>query len=180
MKSKQLKLAVVSAVFAALVFVLTYTLKVPTPTGYVHIGDAAIYLAACVLPTPYALVAAGLGGALSDLLGGYMQYVLPTFIIKALLTLVFTSKNEKMIGKRNLIALIPATAITVVGYYLTHAVLISVSAESFFAAFFSGATWVSALSSIPGDAVQAVTCAIVFVILGFALDKLGFKKRLKL
>ena len=52
MKSKQLKLVVVSAVFAALVFVLTYTLKVPTPTGYVHIGDAAIYLAACVLPTP--------------------------------------------------------------------------------------------------------------------------------
>ena len=177
MKNGKLKLLTESAVFAALTFVLTFTLKIYTPTGYVHLGDAAVYLAASVLPSPYAFVAAGLGGALSDLLGGYVQYVLPTFIIKALLTLAFTAKAEKIICKRNLLSLIPATFITVVGYYITGAVLLALSAEGI-SDLLIPQTWITALSNIPENTMQAVVCAAVYVVFGHALDRLGFKKKL--
>lgn len=52
MKVKRL---VMTAVFTALVFVTTaYILHIPIPAtgGYVHIGDAVIYLAAACLPLP--------------------------------------------------------------------------------------------------------------------------------
>ena len=62
---------VFAALFAALIFVLTKFVSIPTGIGYVHLGDAAIYLAAAFLPTPYAMAAAGIGGAMSDLVGGY-------------------------------------------------------------------------------------------------------------
>ena len=66
---------VLASLFAALIFVLTKFLSVPTAIGYIHPGDAAIYLAAAILPTPYAMAAAGLGGALADLVGGYFHYI---------------------------------------------------------------------------------------------------------
>ena len=97
---------VFAALFAALIFVLTKFVSIPTGIGYVHLGDAAIYLAAAFLPTPYAMAAAGIGGAMSDLVGGYFVYIPVTFIIKALLALCFTSKKENVINVRNIIALI--------------------------------------------------------------------------
>ena len=55
MKRKDLRLMCISGIFAALVFVVTAYLHIPTYNGYVHIGDAFIFLAACILPTPYAV-----------------------------------------------------------------------------------------------------------------------------
>lgn len=53
---KKLRLLTVTAMFAAAITVTTaYLLHIPIPTGgYVHLGDALIYLAACLLPVPYA------------------------------------------------------------------------------------------------------------------------------
>ncbi|MEG2098022.1 MAG: ECF transporter S component, partial [Pseudoflavonifractor sp.] len=53
-RQKQLRLLVLSALFAAAITIVTaYLLHVPLPTGgYVHLGDALIYLAACLLPAP--------------------------------------------------------------------------------------------------------------------------------
>jgi hypothetical protein len=56
----------IAAIFTALVFVVTAYLHIPTNNGYIHVGDGLIYLAACILPLPYAM-AVGAGGAL---LGG--------------------------------------------------------------------------------------------------------------
>ena len=36
--------------------------------GYIHLGDALIYLAAVLLPAPYAMAAGAIGGGLADLL----------------------------------------------------------------------------------------------------------------
>ena len=50
----------VTALFAAAITVMTaYMLHIPIPTGgYIHLGDTLIYLAACLLPFPYAAAAA--------------------------------------------------------------------------------------------------------------------------
>ena len=83
------KMIAVTAMFAALVTVTTAFIKIPTPLGYSHAGDSMIYLGASVLPGPFGIIAASIGGALADLLSGYAQWALPTAIIKAFNALPF-------------------------------------------------------------------------------------------
>lgn len=45
---------VYAGLFAALTALLTAVLHIPVGNGYVHCGDAVIYLAAAMLPLPYA------------------------------------------------------------------------------------------------------------------------------
>ena len=58
-----------TAVMAALVFVFTYTFKIPFVNGYTHIGDSMIFLAIVFLGWKKAPLAAGIGAALADLIG---------------------------------------------------------------------------------------------------------------
>lgn len=180
MRKGVLRTTVLSAIMAALVLVLTYTVKIPTPTGYVHLGDAAVYLAAALLPTPYAALAAGLGGGLSDLLGGYVSYCIPTFIIKALLTLSFSYKGENTVGRRNAWSTAVGGVITVVGYYITNAVLVALSSPTPLETALDATVWLSALATIPENIGQATASALVFLLIGRGLDRLGFKKRFSL
>lgn len=71
----------------ALVFVTTYTIKIPIPftQGYIHGGDSMIFVAAILLGWKYGALAGGLGSAMADLLGGYAHWVLPTLIIKTIM-----------------------------------------------------------------------------------------------
>ena len=65
-ESKKLRLLCLAALFAGAIAVTTaYLLHIPIPTGgYIHLGDALIYLAACLLPAPYAVGAAMVGARL--------------------------------------------------------------------------------------------------------------------
>ena len=101
----------VAAIFTALVFVVTAYLHIPTSNGYIHVGDGLIYLAACILPWPYA-VAVGAGGALlADCLTGFAIWAPGSVIIKSLTALLFTSKGKKIMELRNRLMLLPAAVI---------------------------------------------------------------------
>ena len=93
---------VYTALFAAVIFVATYIIKVPTPTnGYVNIGDAAVILGAFVLGPLFGAIAAGIGSCLTDVVAGYMAYAPATFIIKFIMAAVcglIFSKNRKTPG----------------------------------------------------------------------------------
>ena len=82
---------VITALMIALVFLAGSVIKIPTIGGFVHIGDAFIYLAAALLPTPYAMVCAAIGAGLADFATGYAIWVIPTMIIKPILVLFITS-----------------------------------------------------------------------------------------
>lgn len=180
MKKNVLRTAVLAAIMAALVFVMTYTVKIPTPTGYVHAGDTAVYLAATLLPMPYAIFAAGIGGALSDLLGGYVSYCIPTFIIKALLTVSFSNKGENMVNRRNAWSTAVGGVITVVGYYVTKAVLVILASPAPLDTALTATPWIAAVATIPENIGQAAVSAVAFLLIGRGLDRLGFKKRFSL
>ncbi len=154
----------ISGVFCALVFVVTAYLHIPTNNGYIHIGDGLIYLAACLLPLPYA-VAVGAGGAfLADCFSGFPIWAPGSVIIKALTVLLFSSKGKKIINLRNLSALLPAAVICAGGYYLYEALLYG--------------NFISPLASIPTNVVQSVASSVVFVLAGFAVDKTNIKPML--
>jgi uncharacterized repeat protein (TIGR04002 family) len=167
-KQSSLRLGVLTALFGALIFVVTaYVLHIPTPAtgGYIHLGDAFVYLAASMLPAPYAVAAAGIGEALSDALTGSVAYAVPTFLIKAAMALCFSAAGEKIVTKRNGIACAVAGALCIGGYYLTEVFMLH--------------SFVSPIAEIPGNVVQAAASAAIYLMAGKALDRAKLKNSVR-
>lgn len=171
MKTKA-KYSALTAVFAALIFAATSLLHIGIGNGYVHLGDSIIYIAAAILPLsnpklkilkPYAMIAAGIGGAFSDLFAGYIIYIPATFVIKMLLTLAFDPSSSKIVNTKSIIASVIAIPITAGGYFAFEAVIYGVAAAVF---------------SVWANVMQAVASGILFVAIGVLLDRFGFKERL--
>lgn len=168
-----LYLSAISALLAALSTVFVYFIHIPNGIGgYTHAGDMFVYLAACLLPTPYAAMSGAVGFALADLISGYPHYMIPSALIRVLVVLMFSSKQEKILSKRNYIALPLSAVITVVGYAITkYFIYILMKSEG------SQAALAAAIASIPGNIMQCVISSALFIALSLALDKFGFKKQ---
>lgn len=164
MKKNHTKLMCISGIFAALVFVITAYLHIPTYNGYVHCGDGLIFLAACILPMPYSIVVGALGAMLADLLTGFAIWAPGSMIIKGALAALFSYKAKKILTTKNLIMLLPAALISIVGYYLYEALITG--------------NFVSPLAGIPASIIQAVASSIVFVVSGIAMDKYNIKEKM--
>ena len=164
MRKNHTRLMCIAGIFAALVFVVTAYLHVPTLNGYVHFGDGFIFLAACIPPMPYSMLVGAIGALLADLLTGYAIWAPGSMIIKALIALLFSSGVKKIICTRNLIMLLPAAVISALGYYLYEALIVG--------------SFIVALEGIPASLIQAVASSIAFVLAGLAMDKFNVKKQL--
>ena len=163
-KNKQIKLIITSALFAALAAGLTLFPTIPIPGGgYVHLGDAMILIAASFLPLPYAMTAAAIGGGLADLISGYAVYIPFTIAAKALLTVAFTSKSEKILTKRNIAAPFLSVITTPLVYFCADSILYSVS---------------GAIPGIVWNLCQAAASIIVYFIISAAFDKTALKSKL--
>lgn len=163
---------VLTAMLAAMIAVMTAFIKLPTPTGgYVHLGDAMVYLTSCFLPLPFSILACAIGGGIADLLV-YPETILFTIIIKALNSLFFSSKGDKLLSKRNALMVIPSGIVTILGY----------SISKFIRDLLLGTTTqvalIDALYKMPENAIQAFCSAIVFILLAYAFDKAEIKKRM--
>ena len=166
---KHTKKLVLAALFAALTFCATFVIKIPTVTGgYVNLGDSFVLTSAWVLGPVWGTAAAAIGSALSDLLGGYPVYILPTFIIKGLMALaacgMFKLISIKKTYISRIIGAIVAEIIMVGGYYLCEST-------------FLGYGFVGALASVPGNAVQALFGIISNVIIPEILLNIKATKR---
>ncbi len=77
-----------AAMAAAVVFLVTWMVKLPIPGGgYINLGDTVIYITAFLFGGPTAAAAAALGSALADLAAGYVIYAPATFLIKGVIGL---------------------------------------------------------------------------------------------
>ena len=164
MKDQKIRLMCITGIFTAIVFVFTAYLHIPSHTGYTHVGDGFIYLAACMLPLPYAMFVGAGGALLADCLTGYAIWAPGSIIIKTVAVLFFSRKNARIISVRNLLALIPAWAICIGGYYLYEALITG--------------NYAAPLAGIPGYITQSVLSSILFVVAGLAMDKLNLQNTL--
>lgn len=162
MKKNSVRQMCLAAVFTAVVFVFTAYLHIPSHTGYTHVGDAFIYLAACLLPLPYAMFVGAAGAMLADCLTGFAIWAPGSVIIKAVAVLFFSAKGAKIMTLRNGLALIPASALCIGGYYLYEALITG--------------NFIVPLAGIPGYITQSVLSSVLFAVLGVALDKLKIKQ----
>ncbi len=153
-----------TGILTAVVFVVTAYLHIPTNNGYIHVGDGFIYLAACLLPWPYAVFVGAIGALLADCLTGFAVWAPGSVIIKAATALLFTCKSKKIISLRNSLALLPATLVCAGGYYLYESLIYG--------------NFIAPLTGIPASLTQSVASAVLFVILGLAIDKMGFKQKI--
>ena len=165
---EKMKNLTLSAMFAAVIMLMIlYLFHIPVGSsgGYVHFGDAFFYLAACFWPRPYAHRAAAIGAGLADVLSGSAIWAIPTMMIKPLTALWFTNKQEKLFNRHNLIGVLIAGAVSIVGYYLAEVILVG--------------SWTAPLLTIWGNVVQAVGSGILFVVMSFAIDRVSLKKKLE-
>lgn len=154
-----------AGLFAAMITVMTaYICHIPYGAngGYIHFGDALIYMAAVFLPRPYALAAAAIGGGLADILTAPV-WAPATIIIKMLITLPFTSKEGRILAPRNIAAPFLAALVSACGYYLAEGIL--------FGSFAAPA------ASLAGSAVQSGGSAVIFLVLAAAMDKAHVKNK---
>ena len=145
---------------SSIIFVCTYTFKVPIAItgGYTHLGDCAIFVGVLILGRKDGTIAAAVGAALSDLLGGFLIWVLPTFIIKGIMAFVMGTIVEKVLPGKNgnwLIGAVLGGICQIIGYQLVKIVLISPAA---------------ALATIPTITTQTVAGIVIGAVIITALQ----------
>lgn len=166
-QTTRVKYLTITGLMAAMITLMTaYICHIPVGAngGYIHFGDSLIYIAAALLPTPYALAAAAIGGGLADLLTAPM-WAPATIIIKMLITIPFTNKSTKIITTRNIVATVIAYFISGICYFFAEYIIFG----SFSSAF---------LASMSGSLIQSGGSAVFFIIFGIALDKAHIKAKL--
>jgi uncharacterized membrane protein len=155
MKTKKL---VMAALFAALTYVATSIIKIPTPGtgGYIHPGDAIVILSGIFLGPVYGGLSAAIGSMLSDLLGGYLNYVPITFVIKGLVAVVsyYVFHTGMKLTKKMTLSTIAcgifATILVAGGYFICEIPMYG----------FGGA-----LASVPSNIVQGISGLVISTVL---------------
>ena len=137
-----------------MIFLATYFIQIPAPTGYINPGDGVILLASVWLGY-FSAVPAALGGAMADIFSGYAIYTPGTLLIKAGMAIlaVFIMRTGKDKLSVRVLAFCAAEVSMVAGYFLYDILLYGIG---------------GAIVNISGNAVQA----FVSVVLGLALSRL--------
>ena len=161
--SKTLKL-VIAALMASMACVATMVIKIPIPAtgGYINLGDSIVLLSGVVLGSLYGGLAAGLGSALADLLGGYVAFALATFIIKALMAVV-TGLNIRTNPQKHIVNFVFASLISeiimILSYFAFEATIMGYG--------------LAAAGAIPGNAIQGTAGIVIATMLMPILGKLN-------
>ena len=139
-----------AGVFAAFVFIATQ-IRIPTAIGYINLGDPVILISSFILG-PVAFFPAAIGSALSDLIAGYAQYIIPTFLIKGLMGYAAGASLRKFkvtVLKKILIGVI-AEIIMIAGYFIFEALPFMYGPEA-------------AAGSLFFNMIQGVAAVVIFV-----------------
>ena len=160
MKDMRIRKMVFAALMAALTYVATMVVQIPSPMqGYVNLGDCCVLLSGWMLGPWWGGAAGGIGSMLADLVLGYGHYAPGTLIIKGLMALV-GALIFKAFGKSSVGALISGLVseiIMVAGYFGYAALLLGKG--------------IGAAASIPGNLVQAAMGLVIGLVLFFLLKR---------
>ena len=63
-------------------------IPIPGTQGYVHLGDAMIFLSVLILGWKYGALAAAFGSMLADIIGGFAMWAPWSFAIKGIMALI--------------------------------------------------------------------------------------------
>lgn len=156
-----------TAVMGALIFAFTYTFKIPMGAGYTHIGDSIIFLSIALIGSKRSSLAAGIGAALADLIGGYTVWVLPTLIIKSVMALICGLFAEKIFKNKTVgyfVGCILGGVFQIFGYSVARTIIYDFK---------------TAIASLPTLTLQTVVGFVVAIVLIVIFNKSGATNKLK-
>ena len=143
------------AIMTAVVAVFTLIIRIPSPIGgYISLCDAAVAFAAYAFGPFTGLIAGGLGAAFADLIGGFPQWAVISFIvhgIEALLMGLIIKKDSSSIAMRILAAVIAVVIVS--GGYLLLTTLFGLTVFS------------EAVLEVPGNIAQSAVGAVIGLLL---------------
>lgn len=159
---------IMTGVMAALVMAATSFFRIPVvaTNGYIHLGDAMVFLSVLILGRKNGTIAGASGSALADLLGGYAHWVPWTFIIKGLMaficgTILLSGKDKKSGTStfRSVTAMVAGALVMMVGYFIVQRIMYG--------------TWAAPLAALPGNIVQGAAGVVIAEILSAALRRVS-------
>ena len=143
------------AIMTAIVAVFTLIIRIPSPIGgYISLCDAAVTFVAYAFGPFSGFIAGGLGAAFADLIGGFPQWALISFIVhgvEALLMGLVVRKDSSSMAMRIVAALI-AVVIVSCGYL-------------FLTTLFGLTVFTEALLEVPGNIIQSGVGAVIGLLL---------------
>ena len=167
---------VLTGLMAALVMAATSFFRIPVPAtnGYVHLGDAFVFLSVMILGRRNGTIAAATGSGLADLLGGYAHWVPWTFAIKGLMAFAFgtilivinnkndnagSSENEtqRSTGLLTASAMALSSLIMIAGYFTAQRIIYG--------------NFAAPLAALPGNIAQAAAGVLIAGLASAALRK---------
>ena len=146
---------VICALFIALTFVATWLINIRLPLvgsgGLIHLGNVPLFVAAMLFGKKTGALAGGIGMALFDLMSGWTAWAPFTLVIVGsmgvVVGLIAEKKPFKNAQVNNVLSVILALIIKVVGYYFAEVILYG--------------NWVAPLGSIPGNVLQVGVAGII-------------------
>ncbi len=160
---------ILTGLMMAMTVVATMLIPIPIPfsTGYVHMGDAMIFLSVLILGWKYGGAAAGMGSALADLFVGYAVWAPWTLVVKGIMAIIMGLFIQKSMQKKGfkiigvpvyqLLGMIFGGIFMVAGYYV---------AEGFIYGNF-----VSPILGVPWNILQFSVGTFVATLLAAAIYK---------
>ena len=165
---------VMTALMMCLIILATMIFKVPIPftQGYVHLGDAMIFLSVLLLGWKYGALAAGVGSALGDILGGFAVWAPWTFAIKGTMAIIMglfiaeliKNPGHSMFGipVKQLIGMILGGLFMTAGYYVAEGAIYG--------------NWVAPMLGVPWNIGQFTVGMVIATILAAALYRTPARK----
>lgn len=155
MDNKTKKLALSGMLCGVTMLLTLISLPLPSGYGYINLGDCGVLFGALLLPMGYACAAAGIGGALADLILGYGVYAPATLVIKALTALACSLLLKTMPYKYRLIAMFVAALLVPLGYLAYELIIVGKGA----------------IVNVPVNALQSTIGAVVAYAMSFFIKK---------
>ncbi|MCL1810028.1 MAG: ECF transporter S component [Clostridiales bacterium] len=161
---------VMTAMMMCLIIVATMFFKIPIPfaNGYVHLGDAMVFLSVLVLGIKHGVFASAAGSALGDVLGGFAIWAPWTLVIKGVMALIMgllvkAATKEPTNGTIPRVTAAQAVGMCIAGLWMT--------AGYYAAEGVIYGNWAVALLGIPWNVGQFATGAALAVGLSASLCK---------
>ncbi|MFT5873006.1 MAG: putative membrane protein [Clostridium sp.] len=145
------------SLMAAITFIATSVIHIPTFMGVLHLGDSMIFLSAILFGRKKSAISSAVGMCLFDLLSGYTMWAPFTLVIKGVMgyiagTIAYRKGYNGDNTSNNIFAFVMAGIWMVAAYYLGGAIILTFISKEF---ALSQALIVS-LKDIPTNILQVI------------------------
>ncbi|MGE5627839.1 MAG: ECF transporter S component [Solirubrobacterales bacterium] len=166
-----------TSLMIAIIALVTMTVKIPTYTGYTHLGDSMIFLSVILLGKKKSIVASAAGMCLADMLSGYLVWAPFTLVIKGIMALVaalivYRGNNKGDNVPNNILAFVVAGIWMVVGYLFAGAFVATYTLTEHLS-LMQGL--ILSLKDVPANIVEVLVGIIIAVPMSKMIKKSKYK-----